>query len=246
MQHYGISREDEVYIHTTSQSNYVSSCVTCTIFNYGKPSRVLTGNTKMIYVIHEFGYADNWIDTLLNDARNRGIPLVEDVAHSVNSFYKGRRLGTIGDYGLYSLPKFFNLSRGGLLLDNKKALGTRANQENGILDAFFENAGFINSITRRKQEIARLFANGLPQFHLSYEASEESAPFVFSIDFSEIEIARQIGGYFQDHFPMIDLFPTHVPGRIAFPINPFCDIPVYELIIEHLKAFKHQAIFKND
>ena len=45
---YKLTRNDEVFISTTSESNFVSSCVTCTFFNYCKVSRVLTEKTKLI------------------------------------------------------------------------------------------------------------------------------------------------------------------------------------------------------
>lgn len=49
-------------------------------------------------------------------AGKRGIPVVEDAAQGVMSFYKGHALGTIGDLGCYSFheTKNYTMGEGGL------------------------------------------------------------------------------------------------------------------------------------
>jgi len=114
----GLSNDDEVYITTTFGSHYVSSCVTCTVFNYCKPSKVLSDKSKAVFVIHEFGVPHAETLDLLKMANNRGIPLIEDCAHSMNSYLDGHRIGSIGDYAIYSLPKVLAIPYGGILLGN--------------------------------------------------------------------------------------------------------------------------------
>lgn len=112
-----IIETDEVFINSTFGTKYVSSCVTSTIFNYCKPSKVLTQNTRLIFIIHEFGFPNEKIFKLKKIAFEKKIPLVEDCAQSAYSFFKnGKRVGTIGDYSIYSLKKILPSTNGGLLL----------------------------------------------------------------------------------------------------------------------------------
>jgi hypothetical protein len=107
---------DEVLIATTFNKRNVSSCVTSTIFNYCKPSRVLSENTRAIFVIHEFGVPHPEIARFRSLSDGRQIPLIEDCAHSVDSRWPdGSMVGSVGDYTIYSLSKIFPVVSGGLV-----------------------------------------------------------------------------------------------------------------------------------
>ena len=108
-----LKEEDEVYINSTFGTKYVSSCVTSTIFNFCKPSKVITEKTRLIFIIHEFGYPNEKVFELLYHENRNGIPIVEDCAQSGYSFFEsGQRIGTVGTYSIYSLKKIlpYNLS----------------------------------------------------------------------------------------------------------------------------------------
>lgn len=79
----------------------------------------LTPKTKVICVVHYAGIACE-MDTIMNIARKHNLKVVEDAAQGVMSFYKGKALGTIGDYGCYSFheTKNFSMGEGGALLIN--------------------------------------------------------------------------------------------------------------------------------
>lgn len=111
-----LKSDDEVYITTTFEKPNVSSCVTSTIFNFCRPSRVLTDKTKAIFVIHEFGVPHPRTGGLGLLAKKRGIPLIEDCAHSIDSEYKGGVVGRTGDYAICSFTKIFPIKYGGLLI----------------------------------------------------------------------------------------------------------------------------------
>ena len=111
-----LTREDEVFVATTFDYPNVSSCVTCTIFNFAKPSRVLTSRTRLIFVIHEFGVPHPQTPQLKAEAARRGIPLVEDCAHTIDSRASdGWHVGSLGDWAIVSLPKVFATTAGGML-----------------------------------------------------------------------------------------------------------------------------------
>lgn len=112
-----LRREDEIFVTTTFDFPNVSSCVTCTIFNFCKPSRILTKQTRAIFVIHEFGAPHAQTRKLQEEARRRGIPLIEDCAHTIDSVSReGWRVGELGDWVIVSLPKILPTLHGGLLV----------------------------------------------------------------------------------------------------------------------------------
>jgi hypothetical protein len=69
-----------------------------------KISQAITKNTRAIYVIHTYGTAAK-IDDICSIARKRGLYVIEDIAHSLFCTYKGRLLGTYGDFAVISFNK---------------------------------------------------------------------------------------------------------------------------------------------
>jgi aminotransferase len=67
----------------------------------------ITLRTKAIMVVH---YAGLSVD--MDDILSLGFPVIEDAAHAVNSTYKGKPCGTIGDVGIYSFDAIKNLTTG--------------------------------------------------------------------------------------------------------------------------------------
>ena len=77
--------------------------------------RRTTKRTRVIYIIHYFGWSQE-TKFVLEWCRQRDILLVEDCALSLFSSVKEGRLGTIGNAAIFSLPKFFPVPDGGLLI----------------------------------------------------------------------------------------------------------------------------------
>lgn len=73
--------------------------------------QAITPKTKAIAVVHYGGIACE-MDTIMQIARNHDLLVVEDAAQGVMSTYKGRALGTIGDFGCYSFHETKNYSMG--------------------------------------------------------------------------------------------------------------------------------------
>jgi perosamine synthetase len=81
-------------------------------------ARKITPRTKAIVPVHMGGYPVD-MDPLMDLARKKGIAVIEDAAHGFGGTYKGRKLGTIGDFGAYSFHEVKNitsLGEGGLLV----------------------------------------------------------------------------------------------------------------------------------
>jgi dTDP-4-amino-4,6-dideoxygalactose transaminase len=88
---------------------------------------LVTDRTKVVVVVHYGGVACD-MDRLKQITEPRGIKVVEDAAHAIDSYYKGKPLGTIGDLGTFSFHETKNLvaGEGGLLAVNDPALAHRA------------------------------------------------------------------------------------------------------------------------
>lgn len=67
----------------------------------------ITENTSAIMVVHYAGLPVD-IDSILE----LGLPVIEDTAHAIDSFYKGKRCGTFGDVSCFSFDAVKNLSMG--------------------------------------------------------------------------------------------------------------------------------------
>ena len=77
----------------------------------------LTERTKAIFVVHYAGVACE-MDKIMEIAGRYGLKVVEDAAQAIMCTYKGKPLGTIGDFGCFSFheTKNFSMGEGGALL----------------------------------------------------------------------------------------------------------------------------------
>ena len=84
-----------------------------------KIERAITEKTKAICVVHYAGVACE-MDAIMDIARKHQLKVVEDAAQAICSTYKGRPLGTIGDFGCLSFheTKNFSMGEGGALIIN--------------------------------------------------------------------------------------------------------------------------------
>ncbi len=80
---------------------------------------LITENTKVLMVMHYGGIAVD-MDEAVAICRKHNIILLEDTAHAIDSFYKGRPLGSFGEFATCSFHETKNISsgEGGLLIIN--------------------------------------------------------------------------------------------------------------------------------
>ena len=79
----------------------------------------ITEKTKVICPVHYAGVACE-MDTIMKIAKDHNLIVVEDAAQGVMSTYKGKALGTIGDFGCYSFheTKNYSMGEGGAIVIN--------------------------------------------------------------------------------------------------------------------------------
>lgn len=77
----------------------------------------ITDKTRAIVPVHYAGVSCE-MDEIMNIAKKYDLKVVEDAAQGVMAKYKGRSLGTIGDYGCYSFheTKNYSMGEGGAIL----------------------------------------------------------------------------------------------------------------------------------
>ncbi len=92
-----------------------------------KIEAAITDKTRVILAMHYAGVACE-MDTIMDIAHRHGLLVVEDAAQGVMSSYKGKALGTIGDFGCYSFheTKNYSMGEGGAVLVNNPAYVERA------------------------------------------------------------------------------------------------------------------------
>lgn len=95
-------------------------------------SKMDNPNVKVILLIHWFGFPQKCVFELKELCNKKGVILIEDCAHTINGYYKGRKLGSIGDFALFSIHKILTTENGGMLQINdianmQKFAGEREN-----------------------------------------------------------------------------------------------------------------------
>lgn len=81
----------------------------------------ITDRTRAIVPVHYAGVGCE-MDTIMDISRRHNLMVIEDAAQAIASSYKGKALGTFGDFGCYSFHETKNISMGeggALLIQNE-------------------------------------------------------------------------------------------------------------------------------
>lgn len=111
-----LKKDNVITIITTTNSFYISSCVTKEIEKHCQWSRKIEPNTKALFINHEFGFCRQDVAKL----KSLGLPIIEDLAHSFLSETEYQDTGINADFVIYSFSKIFPIQVGGALLYDKK------------------------------------------------------------------------------------------------------------------------------
>ncbi|MCA8884893.1 MAG: aminotransferase class I/II-fold pyridoxal phosphate-dependent enzyme [Rhodobacteraceae bacterium] len=87
----------------------------------------LTDDVAAILISHMRGHTSD-MDAILALAEDRGLPVIEDAAHSLGTLWHGRKIGTLGCVGCFSFQsyKLLNAGEGGILVTDDDDLIARA------------------------------------------------------------------------------------------------------------------------
>ena len=201
----------------------------------------ITPKTKVICVMHYAGVGCE-MDAIMDIARRHRLLVVEDAAQGVMASYKGRALGTMGDYGCYSFheTKNYSMGEGGAILMRKENPRAELIREKG---------------TNR----ARLLRGQVDKYTWvdlgsSYLPSELNAAYLYG----QLEMADQINAARLHSWELYrqGLTPLAQAGRIELPHIPdgcvhnahmfyikAADLTERTALIAHLKANGIGAVF---
>ena len=172
-----------------------------------KIEAAITEKTKVIVPVHYAGVSCE-MDTIMDIAKRHHLKVVEDAVQGVMSTYKGRALGTIGDFGCYSFheSKNYSMGEGGALVIN---------------DAQYNEAA---EVLREKGTNRSKFFRGQVDkytwvdFGDSYLPSDMNAAYLWA----QLELADEIN---KDRLATWNKYyevfkPLQEAGRIALPTVP--------------------------
>jgi len=104
--------------------------------------RKITPRTKAVIAVHLLGGPCD-MDPIMEAARKRGVAILEDCAQCVGGSYRGKKLGSIGNVGIYSfqINKMITSGEGGALVTDDPVIYERAARFHhmGIIDRVFRD-----------------------------------------------------------------------------------------------------------
>lgn len=167
----------------------------------------ITDKTKAIVPVHYAGVSCE-MDTIMEIAQKHHLIVIEDAAQGVMASYKGRALGTIGDFGCFSFheTKNYSMGEGGALLirDEKYVEDAEIIREKGT--------------NRSKYYRGQIDKYTWVNFGSSYLPSDMNAAYLYS----QLEIADQMNearlacwNRYQER-----LTPLAETGVIELPVVP--------------------------
>ena len=167
----------------------------------------ITEKTKAIAVVHYAGVACE-MDVIMDIARRHHLKVVEDAAQAIMCTYKGKALGTIGDFGCFSFheTKNFSMGEGGAIL---------------IRDPeYIEKAEILREkgTDRSKYYRGQVDKYRWQNFGSSYLPSDINAAYLYS----QFEVAETINqarlNRFHQYYEL--LTPLMEAGKIELPVVP--------------------------
>lgn len=167
----------------------------------------ITEKTKAIAVVHYAGVACE-MDVIMDIARRHHLKVVEDAAQAIMCTYKGKALGTIGDFGCFSFheTKNFSMGEGGAILirDPEYIEKSEILREKGT--------------DRSKYYRGQVDKYRWQNFGSSYLPSDINAAYLYS----QFEVAETINQARLDRFHQYYelLTPLMEAGRIELPVIP--------------------------
>jgi perosamine synthetase len=112
------------------------------------PARIearITARTKAILPVHVFGQPAD-MDPILEIGRRRGVAVIEDACEAIGAEYKGRRVGALGDAGVFAFypNKQMTTGEGGIVVTNRpdwvRVLASLRNQGREEMNGWLDHA----------------------------------------------------------------------------------------------------------
>lgn len=136
----GVEADDEVIVpdatwvasvapitYLCSKPVFVDVLESTWCINPKKIEEAITSKTKAIIVVHLYGSMCE-MDEIMAIAKKHNLYVIEDSAEAIGSEYKGKKAGSIGDFGVFSFhgTKTVTTGEGGMLVTNNNELFVKA------------------------------------------------------------------------------------------------------------------------
>lgn len=214
--------------------------------------QAITPKTKAIFVVHYAGVAAE-MDAIMEIASRHKLKVVEDAAQGLMSSYKGKALGTIGDFGAISFHETKNIVSG----------------EGGAFIAKSDAAALRAEITREKGTNRSQFFRGQIDKYTWVDLGSSYLPsdILAALLLAQLERAKEItekrlyiwNAYqkgLQELSKKLAPVPAYEPPHLQLPVVPeHCqhnghifyfltkNLETRTALIEHLKSHQIQAPF---
>lgn len=152
-----------------------------------KLEALITPKTKAIITVALYGLAPDY-DRILEIAGRHHIPVIEDNAQAVLSFYKGRMLGTIGDIASFSFEntKHISCGEGGMILTDSEEYAEKCRKFGGH---GFKNLRAEDGRVRLNQD---LFQNPDYKRHDTLGWNYRMPEFTAAVAYAQLERAEEL------------------------------------------------------
>lgn len=158
-----------------------------------KLEALITPRTKAIIAVALYGLSPDY-DKILEIARRHDIPVIEDNAQAVLSFYKGRMLGTIGDIASFSFEntKHISCGEGGMILTDSEEYAQKCRKLGGH---GFKNLRAEDGRVRLNQD---MFQNPNYKRHDTLGWNYRMPEFTAAVAYAQLERADELVRLRQD------------------------------------------------
>lgn len=119
----------------------------------------ITSRARAILPVNLFGCSPDY-DALMRIAEDRGLILIEDNAQGPGATYRGRKLGTIGDMGVFSfnVHKTIQCGEGGMVVTNNEGYAERLRMARNHGEIVVDDLGLDTPIVGSNYRLSELHA----------------------------------------------------------------------------------------
>lgn len=118
----------------------------------------LDDSISAILISHMRGHTSD-MDAILKLAEARGLPVIEDAAHSLGTQWHGKKIGTLGKIGCFSFQsyKLLNAGEGGIMITDDPDIIARAVIMSGAYEHNWRKHDLVNEAVERWQNKLPLY-----------------------------------------------------------------------------------------
>ena len=169
----------------------------------------LTDDIKAVLVSHMRGHTSD-MDTIMRLCDAKGVPVIEDAAHSLFTKWNDKKIGTIGKVGCFSFQsyKLLNAGEGGILITDDEDIIARTIIMSGAYESNWQKHGMDTNVFGKYQ-------NKLPLYNT--RLSNLSAILVRA---QLAEVQRRADDGLRNHDALAEILSAHPALSVPSSLEP--------------------------